>query len=54
MLDPGMEAMAVSRLFRPDTIYNNRYVREGKTIATGESQRMSVAAGMTIRFVNRK
>jgi hypothetical protein len=54
MLAPGREAMAVSKAFSPDTIYNNRYVREGKTMTTGESQRMTMAAGMTMKFVSRK
>jgi hypothetical protein len=54
MLAPGMEAMVVSSVFSPDTIYNKRYAREGKRNTKGESQMMSMAAGMTMKFVNRK
>ena len=54
MLAQGRAAILVRIAFNSPTIYNNRYAREGKTSTTGDSQRMSVAAGMTMKFVSRK
>ena len=53
MLAAGNDAIAVNTLLSIATTYNNRYAREGISNTTGENQRISVADGMTIKFVNR-
>ena len=54
MLATGRVATAESKVFKPDTIYNNRYAREGKASTTGVIQRINIAAGMTMKFVSKK
>ena len=54
MLAPGMAAIIARTLFSKPATYNNRYAREGKMSTTSASQRMMVAAGMTMKFVRRK
>ena len=55
MLAPGSVAIFVRMAFSRPTIYNNnKYAKDGMMSTRSDNQSISVAAGMTMKFVRRK